>query len=191
MQELAVDYDFSYETATADIDEQALGNRQQSPAALVSLLSQAKADAIVGKLQKLESASLQGYLLTCDQVVVCQGVVREKPVSQEQARQFLASYSASPAGTVGAIQCTDLSSRQVFRAVDSTWTHFSHIPPEVIDRVVEEGTVMKCAGALMIENPALMPYITKIEGTKDAVMGLPKALVLQLISQAVQARNMA
>lgn len=43
----------------------------------------------------------------------------------------------------------------------------------------------------MIENPALMPYITRVEGTKDAVMGLPKALVLQVISQAVQARKKA
>lgn len=91
MQELAVDYGFTYETITADIDEQALGNRQQSPAALVSLLSQAKADAIIGKLQKLESASLQGYLLTCDQVVLCQDVIREKPVSQEQVSVHVAS----------------------------------------------------------------------------------------------------
>ena len=66
-------------------------------------------------------------------------------------------------------------------------THFREIPPEVVDQVVAEGTVMKCAGALMIENPALVPYITQIEGTQDAVMGLPKALVLQVISQAVQA----
>ena len=66
-------------------------------------------------------------------------------------------------------------------------THFREIPPEVVDQVVAEGTVMKCAGGLMVENPALMPYITKTEGTQDAVMGLPKVLVLQVISQAVQA----
>ena len=46
---------------------------------------------------------------------------------------------------------------------------------------------MKCAGGLMVENPVLMPYITKTEGTQDAVMGLPKVLVLQVISQAVKA----
>lgn len=66
-------------------------------------------------------------------------------------------------------------------------TYFRQIPPEVIDQVVAEGTVMKCAGALMVENPALMPYITRTDGTQDAVMGLPKALVLHVISQAVQA----
>ena len=84
MKEMAQEYGFAYETATADIDEQALGNRQHSPAALVELLAQAKADAIIGKLCQSESAPLQGYLLTCDQVVVYQNVIREKPVSQEQ-----------------------------------------------------------------------------------------------------------
>ena len=271
MQELAQEYGFNYETATADIDEQALGDRQQNPADLVALLAQAKADAIIGKLRQSEAKPLHGFLLTCDQVVVHQDVIREKPVSQEQvcfvtadpclhamfcktsansgqlcpscnhrtvalqAKEFMASYLASPAGTVGAVQCTDLQSGQAFKAVDSTWvihtccvhmallssavlaevyllhsagfactwskshplpgvrlpvcmqTHFREIPPEVVDQVVAEGTVMKCAGALMIENPALVPYITQIEGTQDAVMGLPKALVLQVISQAVQA----
>lgn len=86
MQELATDYGFDYEIATADIDEQALGDRQQSPAALVALLAQAKAEAITNKLQKAESAPLHGYLLTCDQVVVCQDVIREKPDSEEQVR---------------------------------------------------------------------------------------------------------
>ena len=167
MQELAQEYGFSYETATADIDEQALGDRQQNPADLVALLAQAKADAIIGKLRQSEAKPLQGFLLTCDQVVVHQDVIREKPVSQEQvcfaiadpclhamfckisadskqlcpscnhrivalqAKEFMASYSANPAGTVGAVQCTDLQSGQAFKAVDSTWvihTCCMHMP---------------------------------------------------------------
>ena len=56
-----------------------------------------------------------------------------------------------------------------------------------MDQVVEEGTVMKCAGALTIENPLLAPYITQFEGTKDSIMGLPKETVLRLLSLAVNA----
>ncbi len=51
--------------------------------------------------------------------------------------------------------------------------------------MVDEGTVMKCAGALMIENPLLRPFITRFEGTKDAIMGLPKATVMRLVAAAV------
>ena len=53
--------------------------------------------------------------------------------------------------------------------------------------MVEEGTVMKCAGALMIENPLLEPFIKRFDGTKDAIMGLPKDTVLRLVTEAVKA----
>ena len=53
--------------------------------------------------------------------------------------------------------------------------------------MVQEGTVMKCAGALMVENPLLEPYITHFDGTTDAIMGLPKATVIRLVALAVQA----
>lgn len=66
-------------------------------------------------------------------------------------------------------------------------TYFSQIPEEVVQHLVTEGTVMKCAGALMIENPLLEPFITCFDGTKDAIMGLPKDTVLRLVAEAVNA----
>ena len=68
-----------------------------------------------------------------------------------------------------------------------TQTHFSQIPEEVVQQVVEEGTVMKCAGALMIENALLEPFIIRFDGTKDAIMGLPKNTALRLVGEAVKA----
>lgn len=79
MKELAQQYGFDYDTVTADIDEQALGDRTSDPAELVTLLAQAKADAIYERLE-----SKLGLLLTCDQVVIYQGRVREKPASTQQ-----------------------------------------------------------------------------------------------------------
>lgn len=84
MKELAQEYGFEYETVTADIDEQALGDRTSNPAELVKLLSKAKADAIFEWLKHEHVAGVQGLLLTCDQVVVHQGKIREKPISTEQ-----------------------------------------------------------------------------------------------------------
>lgn len=130
-----------------------------------------------------------------------------------QAKTFIRSYSQHPAGTVGSTLCTDLKSGQSFAAVDRTWvtlsdasshcisakarhkstvrlqTYFTHIPEEVMEQMVQEGTVMKCAGALMIENPLLAPYITRFDGTKDAIMGLPKDAVLRLLAAAVKASS--
>ena len=79
MKELAQEYGFQYETVTADIDEQALGDRMSDPAELVTLLARAKAQAIKERL-----ANEHGLLLTCDQVVIHQGLIREKPISEQQ-----------------------------------------------------------------------------------------------------------
>ena len=84
MKELAEEYSFQYNVITADIDEQALGDRTADPAELVKLLAQAKADAICHRLKSEQGAGLHGLLLTCDQVVVHQDQIREKPVSKDQ-----------------------------------------------------------------------------------------------------------
>ena len=65
--------------ATADLDERALGDRSQAPDVLVKLLAHAKAEAIRAKLPRSKAV-----LVTCDQVVVHQGVIREKPVSEDE-----------------------------------------------------------------------------------------------------------
>ena len=88
MKELAKDYCFHFETARADIDEQAIGERSSAPDQLVRLLAHAKAAAIRERLQRTSPAQ-EGLLITCDQVVVVNGSIREKPVSQEQASTLL------------------------------------------------------------------------------------------------------
>ena len=88
MKELAKAYCFQFETARADIDEQAIGERSSSPDKLVRLLAHAKAAAIRKRLQRTSPAR-EGLLVTCDQVVVVKGSIREKPVSQEQASRLL------------------------------------------------------------------------------------------------------
>ena len=62
--------------------------------------------------------------------------------------------------------------------------HFKPIPEVVIEQLLDEGMVFRCAGGLMIEHPLVSPLITNITGTEDGVQGLPKQLVLQLLLQA-------
>jgi predicted house-cleaning NTP pyrophosphatase (Maf/HAM1 superfamily) len=79
MDGLAKDFGFSYRQMQADIDEQALGDRSSCPESLVTLLAQSKADAL--KTRLLGSS---GILITCDQVVVCNGRILEKPEGPEE-----------------------------------------------------------------------------------------------------------
>lgn len=36
----------------------------------------------------------------------------------------------------------------------------------------------------MVEHAAVQPYLTKVVGSMDSIMGLPKRLVVQLLVQA-------
>ncbi len=62
-------------------------------------------------------------------------------------------------------------------------------PHDVAQELVKEGKVMWCAGALMIEHPLVEPLIGKIEGTSDSIMGLSKALTMQLVTDMAQKRH--
>lgn len=62
-------------------------------------------------------------------------------------------------------------------------------PHDVAQELVKEGKVMWCAGALMIEHPLVEPLIGKIEGTSDSILGLSKALTMQLVTDMAQKRH--
>lgn len=104
MDELAAEYGFQYTCEVAGIDEEAI--RHPEPAQLVLMLARAKAAAILAKLA--DAVCVRGYsmncavdyldgcaatqvpdaahtyLITCDQVVLYDGQIREKPTSAEQ-----------------------------------------------------------------------------------------------------------
>lgn len=110
MDELAAAQAFTYEVLTADIDEKAI--RHDDPQTLVTQLAHAKADAIIQKLktttESSSSSPLAGLLITCDQVVVHEDQILEKPHDEDEARRFIKGYGRAPAFTIGSVLCTDL-----------------------------------------------------------------------------------
>lgn len=163
MNELASQFGFSYDVRTADIDEKAI--RHPEPRQLVTALAHAKADAIIAKMraerwqqgagsppqqqqrQQLDVA-LDGFLITCDQVVVHEGLILEKPDSADEARRFIAGYGRAPASTVGSVLCTNLATGARACEVDVCTIHFDPIPDSTVDTLIAEGNVMWCAGKL-------------------------------------------
>ncbi|XP_015884660.2 uncharacterized protein LOC107420264 isoform X3 [Ziziphus jujuba] len=177
-------YDFTI--MTADIDEKSI--RREKPEGLVMAIAEAKADAIISKLQTIDNEKKDAeptVIVAADTVVVYEGVIREKPSSKEEARQFMKDYSGGHAATVGSVLVTNLKTG--FRKVD--WDrveiYFHEIPDETIETLIEEGTVLKVAGGLIIEHPLILPLIKQVVGTTDSVMGLPKALTERLLKEAI------
>ncbi|XP_040998851.1 7-methyl-GTP pyrophosphatase isoform X1 [Juglans microcarpa x Juglans regia] len=203
---------YEFTIMTADIDEKCI--RKDKPEDLVMALAEAKADAIISKLQTINhqekdveqtiliaadtaEAILQRpigdyikdaeptLLITCDQVVVYEGVVREKPSSKEEARQYLKDYSGSHAATVGSVLVTNLKTGFRKGEWDRVEIYFHEIPDEIIEKLIEEGIVLNVAGGLIIEHPLILPFVKQVVGTTDSVMGLPKALTEKLLREAL------
>ncbi|XP_050212650.1 uncharacterized protein LOC126664340 isoform X1 [Mercurialis annua] len=203
---------YEFTVASADIDEKSI--RKEQPEELVMALAEAKADAIIAKLRAennqekdaevilvaadtaeaiLQRLPVHDYkkdavptlLITCDQVVVYEGAIREKPSNEEEARQFLKGYSGSHAATVSSVLVTNLKTG--FRKVDfdRVEIYFREIHDEVIEKLIEEGHVLRVAGGLIIEHHLVLPYVKKVVGTTDSVMGLPKALTERLMKEAL------
>jgi septum formation protein len=104
-----------FQTMSADIDEKAI--RVPDPRELVVKLAHAKADAILRRMED-EGVEKQGFLLTCDQVVVHEDEILEKPETEEEARRFIDGYGRSPASTVGSVVCTNLENGKRVETVD-------------------------------------------------------------------------
>ena len=81
--------------------------------------------------------------------------------------------------------CTDLATGLRSEGIDIATIHFSNIPEATAEVLIEEGDVMWCAGGLMIEHPLVQPYIVKMDGGEDSIMGLCKDRVVQLLTEAL------
>ncbi|KAH6812685.1 Maf-like protein [Perilla frutescens var. frutescens] len=177
---------YEFTIMTADIDEKSI--RKETPEELVTALAEAKAEAIMMKLEssnQLEEMSRSTLLITADTVVVYQGIIREKPTTAEEARQFIRDYSGGSAEVVGSILVTNLVTGCRKAGWESAEVYFLDIPDEIIDILIEEGITFNVAGGLMLEHPLILPLIDTVIGTADCVMGLSKTLTEKLIQEAL------
>ncbi|XP_059623654.1 uncharacterized protein LOC132266702 isoform X2 [Cornus florida] len=152
------------------------------------VLAEAKADAILSRLQTtghLEEDAYSTLLITADTVVVYEGIIREKPSSKEEARQFIKGYSGGHASVVGSVLVINLRTGTRKGGWERAEVYFHDIPAEVIDSLIEEGIILNVAGGLMLEHPLTLPLVDTVIGTADCVMGLPKALTEKLIQEAL------
>ncbi|XP_011074545.1 maf-like protein DDB_G0281937 isoform X1 [Sesamum indicum] len=209
-KKILADMGFEFTTMSADIDEKAI--RKEKPEDLVTALAEAKANAIVGKLKNVENQEKDAkptlviaadtvenvqpkrhgkedaeptLLITCDQVVVYEGMIREKPSSEEEAREFIKGYSGSHAATLSSVLVTNLSTGLRKGDWDKVEIHFHDIPEQIIDNLIKEGNVLNVAGGLIIEHPLVLPYVKEVVGGTDSVMGLPKELTRRLMKEVL------
>jgi septum formation protein len=109
--------------------------------------------------------------------------LREKPESEEQAREYLTSYGDRPAQTNTAVVVTNTQTKKQAEGLDIARVFFREIPSDVIDQLIAGGLVMKTSGGFIIEHPLINPYIERIEGEESSITGLPLTLTNRLMRE--------
>ncbi|EPR60550.1 Maf family protein [Toxoplasma gondii TgCatPRC2] len=132
--------------------------------------------------------SYHSWSICSDQVVVFKGEIREKPANREEAEAFLRDYSGSsePAHIIVAVVLVNTYSKMRLEYVDKAMVWFRHMPDAAIKAILDDGMVMTSAGGLVVDDDIMSTYVDRIEGSRDCLMGLPMAVVSQLIKEAVE-----
>lgn len=164
-----------FEVMAADIDEKAI--RLDDPPELVLAIAKAKAQALRPKISE------PAILITSDTVVVCDGKILEKPVTEQEAREFLNNYAILPGKTVTAVVVTNLETGKQVSTVDIATVYFHPFSKNEVDDLIEEGRVYALAGALAIDGEKFESHVKKIIGTRDSVIGLSKDSTARLIKE--------
>ncbi|KAL4649968.1 hypothetical protein ACB092_01G052100 [Castanea dentata] len=144
---------------SADIDEKCI--RKEKPEDLVMALAEAKADAILSNLQTISNQEKDDEQTILTAADTAEAILQGLPIDE---------YVKDAEPTL-LITCDQV--------------YFHTIPDEIIEKLIEEGTVLYVAGGLITEHPLILPFIKQVVGTIDSVMGLPKALTEKLIKEAL------
>ncbi|CAM0875052.1 unnamed protein product [Alopecurus aequalis] len=189
-REILSDMGYKFTVMSADIDEKAI--RREKPEELVKALAEAKADGVKLNLPDSDSCARDQnqttLLITSDQVMVSRGVIRERPRSTQEAREFIKAYSGDRAFAVNYVLVTNLSTGDRKGGWDIPEIHFRHIPDAFIEEVVKEGDMTCVAGGLKLTHPSVLPFIEELVGTADSVRGLPRELTHKLIRESLAAK---
>eukprot|EP01038_Epipyxis_sp_PR26KG_P011076 gene11076-14871_t len=171
-----------YEQMSPDIDEKAI--RCDDPHELPILIAKAKAQAIIDRLE-IANETEPCIIITMDQITLYDGKVREKPINESEAFEFLSSYSNNYVSTLSAVIITAFPSKKQKAGLDTATVHWHNISDEIVKKVITKGQIFSSAGGFRIEDEDLNPLIKNIEGTVDSVMGFPIDLTENLINEVL------
>src|SRR5690606_31238710 len=117
------------------------------------LIARGKKEALLPRITD------DAILITSDQVVVHNGELREKPRNDDEARSWLNSYSMHYSTAITSVVVTNTKNGKTAEGVDIVKVYFKKIPIEVIEKLIDKGTILHTAGACVAEDPLLNPYI--------------------------------
>ena len=167
-----------FDVVSADINEKAI--RENNIRHLPITLAKAKLEVV---RRKVTDAAI---IICADTVIISDGELREKPESQRQLSEWLESYANLPIEAITGIVVYNTATKQYRETLDSASVLLKPLPSKLIEELVQREDFQYASGGIVVEIPALRPYIKKVTGNIETLMGLPGELTLKLINELSQ-----
>lgn len=168
---------YVFDVLIPEVDEKKFGIKDPYQRSLV--LARAKMEILIPKVQE------PAIIVTSDVVIACEGQLLEKPESKDEARKFLKKYSEGKVPeAICALIVYNTETKKQYESVGIASVSFKPFPEQMIEDFIKEGDPMERAGGFGVQHPLMRPYVDKIEGDEESIVGLPTKLLKKLLIQA-------
>lgn len=175
-RELLTQAGFTFRVHPAQVNENLRPGEE--PVAYVTRLAREKAEAVFGELCAATPGEGSLSVLGADTTVMVDGEILGKPENDADARRMLRLLSGRSHRVMTGVAVVTAVATEV--AAEVTAVRFLTLSDEEIAEYVATGEPMDKAGAYAIQGRAAR-WIPRIEGCYFNVVGLPLALVAQLL----------
>jgi septum formation protein len=155
----------------ADVDESI--HQGEVPDAYVRRIAEAKARAVAARER-------DGVVLSADTAVVVDDIILGKPVDDDDAKRMLCLLSGRTHAVLTAVAVFRAGMSGPVVEVERTEVEFAPLTEFEIDWYVATGEPRDKAGAYAIQGYASR-FVTRIDGSYSNVVGLPIALVYEML----------
>lgn len=160
-----------FDVRPAEVDEAILSG--EAPSEYVSRLAEAKARVV-------HERDNERTVLAADTAVVVEGEILGKPIDEADAKRMLRLIGGRTHEVLTAVSIFH-PGQIVDTRVDVTTVEFAALSEADISWYVSSGEPMDKAGAYAVQGLASR-FVTRIEGSYSNVVGLPIALVYQMLN---------
>lgn len=178
-RELLTQAGFSFEVHPAEINEDPRAGEE--PVAYVTRLAREKAETVYARLTMSAEAAGDLVVLGADTTVTLDGEILGKPLDAADAARILRLLSGREHWVITGVAVVTAARTEAVAEV--TRVRFLTLTENEIAAYIETGEPMDKAGAYAIQGRAAR-WIPRIEGCYFNVVGLPIALVTQLLASA-------
>lgn len=175
-KELLTQLGYQFELLSIDVEE--VHQSHETPLMYVERLSKDKAQAGVSALELTTNKHVP--VLGSDTIVVIDGVILEKPKDFEDAKRMLLALSGRQHQVMTAVTLATPDDIRTKTVITQVW--FRTLSEQEIEQYWESGEPCDKAGSYGIQGSGGR-FVSRIDGSYHAVMGLPLMETDQLLHQ--------